>query len=360
VQLTFSVFVLCYGGAQLAHGPLSDRHGRRKVLLIGLSLAAVGSALAALAPNVTTLTLARALQGAGAAAGMVVGRAMVNDLFEGAARTRMMAWTGMAMGLCPPLATVVGGQLHMRLGWQANFVLMTLLALGLIAAAWRVLPGGAAPATQPAAPRHGLAGMLRDYAQLLRDPALRGHVLLLSMATATFYALLGAAPLVLRSYGVGPDRVGLYIMFTPIAYIVGNFITTRLAHRVGDRWMMIAGKLVTLTGLVLLLALALGGMNDPLALALPLTLIGVGHGLLVPPALAGTVGLVPALAGSAAALAGISQQFIGAFAGYVVGWFGHDDAQNMGWVMLSFSLVGAAALAALLRHQARTASASSG
>ena len=160
-----------------------------------------------------TLTLARAVQGAGAAAGMVVGRAMVNDLFDGAARTRMMAWIGMAMGLCPPLATVIGGQLHVRFGWQANFVVMAVLALLLIVAAWRFLPAGRASAPPPPQGRW-LATMLRSYAQLLRDPALRGHVLLLSMTTATFYAFLGAAPLVLRSYGVGPDRVGFYIMFT--------------------------------------------------------------------------------------------------------------------------------------------------
>ena len=121
-----------------------------------------------------------------------------------------------------------------------------------------------------------------------------------------------------------------------------------------------AGQVITLAGLVLLLALALGGMKTPLALSLPLTLLGVGHGLLVPPALAGTVGLVPALAGSAAALAGLSQQFTGAFAGYVVGWFTHDDARHMAWVMLAFSLSGAAAHVALRRHQARAAMSSNG
>ena len=120
VQLTFSGYVAAYGGFQLIYGPLSDRLGRKKILLFGLALAGLGSALGALATDLTQLTAARVLQGAGSAAGMVVGRAMVQDLFHGPERTRVMAYIGMAMGLCPPLATIIGGQLHVQLGWQAK------------------------------------------------------------------------------------------------------------------------------------------------------------------------------------------------------------------------------------------------
>ena len=116
VQLTFSGYVVAYGGLQLIYGPLSDRLGRKRILLLGLGLAGVGSIWGALAGDLFSLTSARVLQGAGAAAGMVVGRAMVQDLFAGPERTRVMAYIGMAMGVCPPLATIVGGQLHVRLG----------------------------------------------------------------------------------------------------------------------------------------------------------------------------------------------------------------------------------------------------
>ncbi|NWL95577.1 MFS transporter, partial [Klebsiella pneumoniae] len=84
----------------------------------------LGSVVAALATDLPTLVAGRVLQGAGSAAGMVVGRALIQDLFQGPQRTRVMAYVGMAMGLCPPLGTIVGGQLHVGLGWQANFVLM--------------------------------------------------------------------------------------------------------------------------------------------------------------------------------------------------------------------------------------------
>ena len=340
VQLTFSGFVVTYGSLQLLYGPLSDRLGRKKILMFGLAVSFTGSVLAALAPSLPLLVAARVLQGAGAAAGMVVGRAMVQDLFDGPERTRVMAYVGMAMGLCPPLATIIGGQLHVRLGWQANFVLMAGLAAVLFVAAWRGLPDHRKATTvQP----HWLSAMLSSYATLAREPSFLLHVTLLAMTTATFYAFLGGAPIVLGSYGVKPDGIGFYIMAIPGSYIVGNYLTSRFARLMGERRIMRFGQTLTLGGIALMLALALAGLNTPLAFALPLVLLGIGHGLLVPPALGGTVGLLPALAGSAAAVAGLSQQLMGAVGGFAVGLFDHEGAINLGWLMLLFAVCGASA-----------------
>lgn len=335
VQLTFSGYVVAYGGLQLLYGPLSDRLGRKRILLVGLAVAALGSVLAALATDLTTLILARVLQGAGSAAGMVVGRAVVQDLFDGPERTRVMAYVGMAMGLCPPLATIVGGQLHVYWGWQANFVAIAVLALLLFLAAWWGLPDRAAPA---AAPAHWLGVMLASYARLAREPAFLLYVVILSMTTGTFYVFLGGAPIVLGGYGVGPAGVGYYIMCIPLAYIVGNYLTTRLVRRIGEHRMMLLGQACTVAGLLLVLALGLAGFHSPLTLALPMMLLGIGHGFLVPPALAGTVSLVPALAGSAAAIAGLMQQLMGAVGGYAVGLVPHvgAGAVNLAWLMLGF------------------------
>lgn len=355
VQLTFSGFVLTYGGLQVLYGPLSDRLGRRRILLFGLALAAAGSLLAALAPGLPLLVAGRVLQGAGAAAGMVIGRAMVQDLFDGPERTRVMAYIGMTMGLCPPLATILGGQLHVHLGWRANFGLMALLAVVLWLAAWRGLPAAAARsgATAPgsgAAPVHWLPAMFTAYARLLREARFLPYVGILAMATATFYAFLGGAPIVLGSLGVGPDGIGFYIMAIPLSYILGNYLTTHLVKRHGERRMMVAGQAATVAGIALMLLLGLAGWRSALAFALPLTLLGVGHGLLVPPALAGTVGVVPALAGSAAAVAGLAQQMLGALGGWAVGLVRHDGVVNLGWLMLGLALAGVAAQSRLYRR----------
>lgn len=349
VQLTFSGFMVAYGVFQLVHGPLSDRFGRKPILMLGLAIAAVGSALAALAPTLATLTAARVLQGAGGAAGVVVGRAMVQDLFDGPQRTRIMAYMGMVMGFVPPFATLVGGQIHVRLGWEANFVLAAVAAVVLLAAAWRGLPS---LAPRPAPDVHWLRAMLGSYTQLAAHPVFLLYVAVLSLTTAAFFVFLAGAPIVLGRYGVGPATLGWYIMCVPAAYMVGNYATSRLVHRVGERSMMAFGQALTLAGLALMLALGLAGIQTALAFALPLMLLGIGHGALMPHVLSGTVGVVPALAGSAAAVAGLAQQLTGALAGYVVGLVPHENAVNLGLLMIAFTL-GAVGAQALLHGRRR-------
>jgi DHA1 family bicyclomycin/chloramphenicol resistance-like MFS transporter len=345
VQLTFSGYVVANGGLQILYGPLSDRMGRKKILLGGLLLTGLGAAVAALAPDLTTLIIGRILQGAGGAAGMVVGRAMVQDLYAGPERTRVMAYIGMAMGLCPPLATIVGGHVHVLLGWQANFVLLGVLAFALLVVGWRCLPDHE-PASSVPPPWFG--AMVASYVRLAREPAFLLYVVILAMATATFYAFLSGAPIVLGSYGIGPEGIGYYIMCIPTAYILGNYLASRLVQRLGERVLMLTGQACTLAGLGLMISLGLAGLNTPLTLALPLIVLGIGHGLMVPPALAGTVGIVPALAGSAAAVAGLMQQVMGAAGAYAVGLLNHHGAVNLGWLMLGFS--GCAAVAQVFLH----------
>jgi MFS transporter, DHA1 family, multidrug resistance protein len=349
VQLTLSAFIAAYGGLQLVWGPWSDRIGRKPLLLAGLVLSCAGSLLAAFAPTLAALTLARVVQGAGCAAGMVIARAMVQDLFTGNERTRVMAFVGMTMGVCPPLATLVGGQLHVRFGWQANFVVIAALAAVLLVSAWWGLP--AAQPTQPRAA--GGSQLLAGYGRLLREPAFRLYVLLLASTTATFYTFLGGAPIVLKGYGVTPERVGWYIMCIPVAYIVGNLWTSRQVRRSTERRIMAIGQVWTLAGLLLVLVLGLWGARTPMALALPLILLGIGHGLLAPPTLSGTVGLIPALAGSAAAIGGLMQQMSGAFGAFVVGLVPHDGQVNLAILMLAWAACGLGAQLALRSRMAR-------
>lgn len=357
VQLTFSGFVLTYGALQLVYGPLSDRLGRRAMILAGLLVCVAGSALAALAPDLPSLVAARVLQGAGAAAGMVVGRAAVQDLFHGPQRTRVMAYVGMTLGLCPPLGTVIGGQIHVALGWQFNFVLVAALGAVLLVAAWFGLPQPAgtaaqsAPAPGAAAERASVLGQMgQAYGQLLRRPDYLLHVAVLGCTTAAFYMFLAGAPLVLRSYGIGPGQVGFFIMMVPMAYIVGNFLTSRLVQPLGGAVLMRAGQALTLGGTALMLGLGLVGVHTPLAFVLPLLLLGVGHGMLVPPCLIAMVALVPTMAGAASALAGVAQQLAGGLGGYLVGWVRHDTHVGVAVLMLGATVLASVARAAAMRR----------
>ena len=349
VQLTFSGFVVAFGAMQLLYGPLSDQLGRKRVLLFGMALATVSAFGAALAHDVGTLTLARVLQGAGCAAGTVVVRAMVQDLFQGPDRTRVMAYIGMAMGLSPPLATVLGGQLHVRFGWQANFQFLTVMGLCLLLAGWTMLPNRGPTV---AAQGHWLRSLIQSYVRLAGHRAFVLYVIVLAMTTATFYAFLSGAPIVLKHYGVKPDGLGYYIMCIPVSYAAGNFISARWNRRRGDRAMMILGQAASVGSILLMLAAALAGLSHPLAMALPLVGLGIGHGILVPPTLSGSIGVMPALAGAAAAVAGLMQQFTGAAAGYAIGLMRHDNAVHLGLLMLSLTLVATVAMFLVLRDRA--------
>lgn len=351
VQLTLSAYLVAYGGMQMLYGPLSDRFGRKRILFIGLSLALAGSLAGALAQSLYAVIVARIIQGAGCAAGMVVCRAMVQDFFEGSERTRVMAFIGMALGVCPPLGVLIGGQLHVALGWRANFYLASALAILLLVSAWRGLPAQGRR-DEPKSPRqHWLHEMLVAYARLGRERAYLLNVGILSLTTGAFYIFLGGAPIVLGGFGVGPADIGWYVMFVSFAYVIGNFLTSRFVHHHGERRLMRLGQCAIFSGIGLMLGLGFSGLHTALAFALPLVLLGVGHGFLMPPSLVGTVGAIPALAGAAAAGAGLMQQLIGALGGYLVGVVRHDDASNLGFLLLSFSLL--ALTAQLLLHRRR-------
>lgn len=337
VQLSFSLYVLAYGGFQLIHGPMSDRYGRKPVLLIGLLTLFVGATIAAFANTLDMLLLGRFIQGAGGAAGMVVGRSMVQDLFHGAERTKVMAYVGMSLGCIPPLASITGGHIHVHWGWHTNFFLLMLLAVLLMFWAWRALPAPKPSVTTDSATQLTILGA---YQRLWHEPAFLRYLIILAATTATFYTFLGGAPLVLKAYGVGPEGVGFYIMTIPMSYFVGNYLTSRFIHRLGERPITQWGQAFTLSGTTIMLSLALMGFHSPLAFTLPLILLGLGHGLLVPPTLSGTVAVIPALAGSASGFAGVVQQITGGVGGYLIGFLSNNNAINLGAMMLGFALCG--------------------
>jgi DHA1 family bicyclomycin/chloramphenicol resistance-like MFS transporter len=348
VQLTFSAYVIAYGLSQVIYGPLSDRYGRRPVVLGGLVIALAGSLGAVFSPGIDELILARAVQGLGAGATMVVGRSLVQDFFAGPERTRVMAFIGMTMGVCPPLATLIGGQLHVHLGWQANPALVFLLGVMLFFLAIRMLPSGGGNAAGDA---HWVVGMMRAYRALARLRVYRLHVAILGASTGAFYTYLAAAPLVLRGYGVGPDGVGFHVMTATLSYVVGNFMTSRLIRRLGDQRLMMTGQAITLVAVILMVALA--GWPSALAFSGPALVLGVGHGLLMPPTLSGTVGAAPALAGAAAAAAGLIQQLSGAFGGYSVGWVSTEGSLHVALLLTGFTLVGIAGQWGIMRANRR-------
>ena len=333
VQLTFSAYVVTYGGLQLIYGPWSDRVGRKPVLAFGLVVALVGSLVAATAGSIEQLIVGRLIQGCGAGASMVISRSMVQDLYAPHERTRIMAYFGMSLGVCPPLATILGGFNHVHFGWQSNFIIVALLAVGLLVALYR-FPETRKPQSggQRLSYRQGLTALSNDTTYLR-------CLVIMAAGTSAFYCFLSGAPTVLGSYGVLPDGVGFFIMLGPSSYVIGNFLCTRLSSGIAPLRLLTIGHGITLLGIGGMLVGAWLGWHTPMGFAIPMIAVGIGHGLLMPVALARSVGAVPAVAGTAAAFAGTTQQTLGGLSGYLVGMISLTDHTQLAALMLVFTLI---------------------
>jgi DHA1 family bicyclomycin/chloramphenicol resistance-like MFS transporter len=301
-QNTITVYLVAYGGGMLLLGPLSDHLGRRRLLIAGAALFALGSTLAALANRIDVLMVARALQAVGACAGMALGRAIVRDVFSHTDTARAMAVISVALGMTPILAPLLGGYLQVWWGWRASFVFLALAGACVAAVVvWRV------PETKQAH-AHGtpkpplLTGLLR----LLRERRYLGYALVIGGTSSMFYAFLTAAPLILITrLGVTPDAFGRYIVLGTCGSVVSSVWSRHRVGKVGVDYLIRVG-VVALFLAALLLAL-LASFAHPWALVAPLFLAALGTGLCLPNANAGGLGILPEFAGASAGLLGCIQ-----------------------------------------------------
>ena len=305
MQLTLTVYMLSVGAGQLLFGPLSDRFGRRPVILGGSALCAAASVACMLAPSIGALTLARLFQAFGACTGMVVTRAIVRDLFERHESARAMSLLGIAIAVAPALAPIVGGLLHEAFGWRASFAALALLAAAAGLWALRDLP-------ETIVHRLTEQGFLRtalgSYRGLLAEPAFRAFALAVGGLFATLYAYVAAAPaLLIDALGLTPALFGLLSALGPLGFILGSTLSSRVTVRLGLERLVGAGLWLSVAGGALMAALPALGHVSVAGVLGPIVLWSVGFGLGFPNAVAGAVSVFPRIAGAAAALTGFLQ-----------------------------------------------------
>ncbi len=310
VQMTVSAYLGAFALAQLVIGPLSDAFGRRRPLLVGLVLFTLASVACAVAPSISVLITARVFQAIGGCASIVIVRAIIRDTTDGAGSTRAMAYLGMALGVTPAVAPLVGGQLEVAFGWQASFLVTAALGAAVTLATLRGLQETLPPAERRTTNVRALA---RTYWRLVHMPVFVGYSLSVGLTGAAFQAFLAGAPVALIVLmGVRPEALGLYILSVPAAYVAGNYVASYLSYRVGRHTMIWIGCGLTISGTILMVALSLAGLDTPISLIVPLAIYSFGSGFVVPNALAGGLNMVePANAGSAAALGGFAQMGCG-------------------------------------------------
>ncbi len=316
VQLTLTVYLAGLAVAQLVYGPLSDRFGRRPVLLAGLGIFLAGTVLCVLASSIETLIAGRLVQAIGGGAGLVMARAMVRDLYPPERAAAMIAYLTMAVVVAPTLAPVVGGFLDDWLGWRATFgfILAASVVIWLAAMVFAhetLLEG-----------RHQaeFASLFLSFVQLLRNRTFNGYAFQVAFITSAYFAFMGGAPYIMVDLmGRSPTDFGLYYVIISLAYISGNFVTARLAQRVGIPSLVWAGTSVALCGALALAVTEFSIGLTPLTLFGLMSIVSVGNGLSIASGTAGAISADPRRVGAAAGLAGSMQIGFGAVASYLVG-----------------------------------------
>lgn len=316
VQLTLTVFLVTIAFGQLLYGPFSDRFGRRRVLLVGLVLYILGSAMAALAPTLGLLVAARFLQALGGCAGMVLARAIVRDLFERERAASLLGYITVGMGVAPALAPVIGGQLHEWFGWRASFVFTGFFGIAILTATALRLPE---TNHRPVVRLH-LYGMLHAMGYLLGRGEFLRPALALGFLTGMFFAFLSAAPyLSIEVLGASPRGYALAFVSTVLCFMTGSFLAGRLSQRVGNYRMGLIAIGFALASASLLTVFELTGQFSMVTLFAPMCLAAIGNGIGQPNFIAAGVSVRPELAGTASGLLGAFQMGIGAIITVVVG-----------------------------------------
>ena len=355
MQDTISFYILGLAVGQLAYGPLSDRYGRRPLLVAGLALYTVAGLAAALAPGVGTLLAARLVQALGGCAGLALGRAMVRDTAAPADAARRLALLNLMVTLGPGLAPLIGGALSEAYGWRSIFVALCALGAANIWLTLRRLP-------ETGQRRAGVsaASLALEYGRLLRSPAFLGYAIGGGCSTTAMYAFFAVAPFVfVDELHRSPHEVGVYLALLVAGVSLGSILASRLVARLPiERLLAWASGGAVLAAFALLGIVAGGALSVPLILG-PMFVFTVGVGVASPMALTKAVSVNPKVIGSAAGLYGSAQMAVGALCTTLAG-LGPDPALAAASVLAAAGVIGQAAFWMAGRAEANARKASGG
>ena len=353
VQLTLSVFVAGFAVAQLVYGPLSDRFGRRPVLLVGLAFYVVASAACMLANSIETLLIARFVQSWGACAAPVLGRAVVRDVYDRGDAAKMYAYMASARAVAPLVAPVFGGWLQEAFGWQANFFVLAAFGVVVLVLTWGMLAETNAYRDPDA---FDIGRMLRNYACLLKSREFLGHTLVLGFSFAGLFSFIsGSSFTMIEALGMQPSDFGYAFAVVVGGFVAGSYGGGRVAKAWGPIKLEARGLSLMVVGAGAAAGLAWAGVQTIAAVIGPLAFFFMGCGLTMPNAMAGAIGPFPRMAGAASALAGFIQMGSAAIAGVMVGHLFDGTTRAMPSLMLATGLLAGLAFLTLVKGRARPA-----
>lgn len=339
VALAISGYMLVSALFQVLLGPLSDRIGRRPVVLGALAVYVLASVGCMLAPSAAVLLAFRMLQGL-VVAGAVMSMAMIRDQHSARESAARLAAISSAMAVAPMLGPLLGGLLDSALGWRAIFAVYAAMGAAVLALAWVDMGETRRPGLPP--PR------LADWAALLVSARYWAYVLCTAFSVGAFYVFVTGVPYVATAtWGLSPALVGLGVGSITGGFMLGAAITARLARHTQPARLILAGRAVAIVALLVALALLAAGLSHPAALFGLTIFVGLGNGLTIANANAGAVSVRPDLAGTAAGLSGALVVALGALLSWLTAGFIERDAAPATLLLLMLGCVLLSMVAAL-------------
>ncbi len=345
VQQSLSLFFIGLAVGQVVVGPIADRYGRLGPLTAGAILYLAASWLCAIAPSIEWLLGGRLIQGLGAAAGPVIARAIVRDIYAGRRAASVMSFVILVMTMAPLIAPVFGGWLSGAFGWRSTF-----WALTLFGALCLIMMRVSLPETHPATQRApgSLGSLFKSYLPILADPLALTYLGAGGMAFGALFAYVSGSPFVYTQvFGVAQADFAYYFAFNVIGLIMGNFINGKLVMRFGHRPMLTSGVVVmAVASSVMLIMVSLGIRSQ--WLITPVLFVALGTvGVIAANTVAGLLDRHPQHAGAASALFGVAQFGLGALSAFTIGLLSVGPLLGMSLVMCIAALLAFTSVMAL-------------
>ena len=349
MQLSVALYLAVNAVLQILIGPISDKFGRRPVILWGLAVFLLATIGCALSETVGMFLLFRMMQAAIVSA-MVLSRAIVRDMVPENQAASMIGYVTMGMAVVPMVGPVFGGLLDQAFGWQSNFWALLIVAALVFYITWADLGETAGKSGLT------LAQQFSEYPVLFRSLRFWGYAMAAALSSGAFFAYLGGAPYVGdHTFGLEPAQVGLYFGAPALGYFAGNFISGRFSTRLGVNRMVYWGTLFTAGGIAINLGLFYAGLGSAASFFGLMTLMGLGNGMTIPNATAGALSVRPDLAGTASGLSGALMIGGGAGLSALAGvWLTPESgAFPLLWIMLVVSVGAIITILLVMRREAR-------
>jgi len=351
MQLSVALYLAVNAVLQILIGPISDKLGRRPVILAGMAIFVVASIGCALAETAGVFLAFRMMQ-AGIVVAMVLSRAIVRDMVPQDRAASMIGYVTMGMAVVPMLGPILGGILEQAFGWQANFWALAAIGALIMVLTWADLGETAAGSGL------SLGQQFREYPALCRSLRFWGYAGAAALSSGAFFAYLGGAPYVGdHVFGLAPHEIGFYFGAPAAGYFLGSYLSGRYSVIVGVNRMVYWGTLANAAGIAANLALFYAGYGTAISFFGLMTLMGLGNGMTIPNATAGALSVRPELAGTASGLAGALMIGGGAALSALAGvWLTpQSGAYPLLWIMLVTALGAVATIMLVMRREARLA-----